>query len=639
MQGGDGDLVKHTGDGFLARFDTVGDAIRVAVAVQRDLAASTLTSVELRVRMAVHAGEAERRDDDWFGTTINRAARLLELSHGGQILVSGVVAALTDDMPIGGCTLLDLGVHPLRDLTVPEHVFQVLAPGLDARVPALRGVAEIAARPLPRRRSSFVGRRGELERAPTVIDDHRLISLVGAGGIGKTRLAEEITIGRSVAGDRVWWVDLTRADHADDVAAVLVDATNARGSPGADPVDVVAGALMRAGRGLLVVDNCEHVLATIGDVVDRLLNAVGSLTVLATSRRPLGLDGEHVWRLAPLSLPLPGAGTEDGSPPDAVTLFLERARQVQPDLVIDAANRPSVDEICRRLDGIPLALELAAARLRHVAFGDLLASLEGTFPLLRDEHQPIRHRALSDSLQSSHDVLSPPAQELLWFVAGFIGPFTGKAAANLGVAEGAVLLDRLGELVDASLVEFDVGTGRYRLLETVRQFALSTATAHGYDADLRDRHLARCVALATMWAADQTVISLDVVDDIVGERSNLVAALEWSCRPGRQPAVELVAPLAAAAIARRLVADTSAWSTRLLAALDGPDRTTWARAVASCARLRTELGDVEFLERAVPAAAEIARASGDVATEASCMTDARRSRLRRRQPDMVDPAR
>ena len=614
-----GRLVKHTGDGFLARFDAVGEAIDAALSVQRVLGSSQETGVELRVRMAVHAGEAEQRDDDWFGTAINRTARMLELGNGGQILVSGVIAGLVEDAPVGGCTLVDLGVHALRDLTAPEHIYQVLAPGVLARVPALRNDDGLAARRLPRRRSSFVGRHDELVKSERVLPDHRLVTLVGAGGIGKTRLDEQIAAVDSDSGGRVWWVDLTRAERADGIDGLLISATGARTSPqAADLASVVAGSLSRAGPGLLVIDNCEHVMPAIAELIDRLLDAVPSLRVLATSRQALGIDDEYVWRLGPLTVP--AADTHAAQTSEALALFVARAGLVQPDLASDESIRGPIEEVCRRLDGVPLALELAAARLRHVTVGELLSSLEGTFPLLLDDQRshPARHRTVSDSLRWSHDELSSDAQELLWSLAILVGPFSAQTAGELTGLGGAELVDRLGALVDASLIEFDVTTGEHRLLETVRQFAIATATERGVIDGLRDRHLARCRRLAEKWAADEIIVSFDIVDDIIRERSNLVAGLEWSCTRERSPAVELAAPLATAAVAQRLVADTSSWSTLLLLALEGSDRVTWSRAVAACARLRTELGDVVFLERTIPEAVEIARASGDVATEAAC---------------------
>ena len=469
-----GQLVKHTGDGFLARFDAVGEAIRAALSVQRDLGSSQETGVELRVRMAVHAGEAEQRDDDWFGTAINRTARLLELGNGGQVLASGVIAALVEDAPVEGCALVDLGVHALRDLAAPEHVYQVLAPGLLARVPALRNDVGLAARRVPRRRSSFVGRHDELARTGRVLADHRLVTLVGAGGIGKTRLAEQIAAVESESGGRVWWVDLTRAEHADGIDALLLGATGARGSQAADLVSVVAGSVSRAGSGLLVFDNCEHVMPAIAGLIDRLLDAVSSLRVLATSRQALGIDGEYVWRLGPLTVPA-ADGNAEGAASEAVALFVERAGLVQPGLASDESIRGPIEEVCRRLDGVPLALELAAARLRHVTVGELLSSLEGTFPLLLDAQRshPARHRTVSDSLRWSHDGLSSDVQELLWSLAILIGPFSAPTAERLTGLGRPELVDRLGALVDASLVEFDVTTGNYRLLETVRQFAIA----------------------------------------------------------------------------------------------------------------------------------------------------------------------
>jgi predicted ATPase/class 3 adenylate cyclase/DNA-binding CsgD family transcriptional regulator len=615
-----GVVVKHTGDGFIARFESPGDAIAAAIDVQRAMSSRPSSGgVDLRCRMAVHAGEAEHRDGDWFGPPMNRAARLMALGHGGQILVSSVIAGLVGDGPSPHCTLADLGFYHLRDIPSPEHVFQVVAPGLRTEFPALRARRMFESR-LPARLASFVGRAADVALGRQMLAEHRLVSVVGPGGIGKTSLAREIATVGLKPDAAVWWVDLTVVTGDEDVAAAVAAAVDARDGQAGNVLDRVLTRL-RDEHGLLLLDNCEHVLGGVASVVHALLSAAPSVQVLATSREPLAVDGEWLWRLAPLSVPAPGSPVDVVARTEAVQLLVERARQVRPDFALTSANSGDVVELCRRLDGIPLALELAAARLNHVGLVDLLASLEGRFPLLRDARRatPARHRTLSASLQWSYDALPLDEQRLLCAAALFLGPFTGRAASTVADEAGGDPVEPMSRLVDRSLLELDLSSGRYRMLETVREFGLATAEESGWVEEMRDRHLAWCLELAARWDAARVVLTPDAVEEVILEQSNLVAALAWSCEPGRRPAVDLVPPLAAAAVGQHLVADTLVWSGRLLARLEHGDEPSWARAVAACARVRMELGDKDFVEQTVLRAAAIARRCGDAASEAACM--------------------
>jgi predicted ATPase/class 3 adenylate cyclase/DNA-binding CsgD family transcriptional regulator len=615
---GSGIIVKHTGDGFIARFESPNEAIEAAVEVQRALPGKLSTrEVVLRCRMAVHAGEAEHRDADWFGPPMNRAARLMALAHGGQILVSGVIAGLIGDCPPPDCALLDLGIHQLRDIATPEHVFQVVASGLASEFPPLNSGGSTGSR-VPVRLSSFIGRAVEVALGRQMIAERRLVSLVGPGGIGKTSLAREIVVGLE-PGAMAWWVDLTVVGGVDDVASAVAVVVDARDGQAGNALDRLV-ARMRDERGLLVLDNCEHVLGGVGLVVDTLLASAPGVRVLATSREPLALDGERLWRLGPLPVPSSGSPLAVAAGAESVELFVERARQGGSDFALTPANRDEVVELCRRLDGIPLALELAAARTSHVSLGELLASLERRFPLLRDgrRNAPARHRTLSASLQWSYDMLTVDEQRLLCAAAVFVGPFTAAAVASVADDHDGDVVEGMSRLVDRSLLDLDVHRGRYRMLETVREFGLAAAEDTGWLEELRDRHLAWCLGLAARWNAGRVVLTPDAVEDVLREQSNLLAALSWSCEPGRRPAVELVPALAAAAVGQQLGADTHTWTSRLLVALEHRDEALWAQAVGACARVRMEIGDTEFVEQTIPRAVAIARRQEDAATEAAC---------------------
>lgn len=364
--GGFQPVEQGEGDSVVAAFTRASDAVAAAVEAQLALAREPWPGEwVVRVRMALHTGEAEAREGRYAGQAIIRAARLRAVAHGGQTVVSRATAELVSDVLPAGVALVDLGTHRLRDLTRAEHVFQIVHPELPGTFPPLRSLDQVANN-LPAQLTSFVGREEELAQVGRLLAQVRLLTLTGTGGCGKTRLAAHaaaLVANSYPAG--VWWVELASLGPGSAVSTAVLSALGLREHPSRTAVDQLADQLGPE-RALLVVDNCEHVLDAVVALVEPLLRRSPGTTVMATSREPLGVASETTWRVPPLALPAPSCPStpESLGAYDAVALFVERARQARPNFVVTNDNAPAVAEICARLDGIPLAIELAAARVR-----------------------------------------------------------------------------------------------------------------------------------------------------------------------------------------------------------------------------------------------------------------------------------
>ena len=520
----------------------------------------------LRVRMAVHTGEAQLRDEgNYVGRAIIRCARLRACAHGGQILLSTSAAALVADDP-GDAELVDLGTVRLRDLSRPERVWQVIAPGLPSGFPPLRSLDAVPHN-LPAVLTSFIGREQELATVTALVREERLVTLTGSGGCGKTRLALH------AAADLVehhpggtWWVDLAPVTTPDAAAERVAGAVGASAAPGADTTALVVRHLRDAGRTLVVIDNAEHVLATMAALVDAVLSACPEVHVLVTSREPLGVAGELVWRVPSLRGPAAGAtvAPERLDAYEAARLFLERARRVRPNLVVDDDTAAHVVAVCVRLDGIPLALELAAARTRTVPLDRLARGLDDAFRLLTGGARTAlpRQQTLLASIAWSVDLLDDAERAVLRRLAVFRGPFPLEAAEAVAADDVAVtsydVLDVISRLVDKSLVLLDDTTGDYRLLETIRQFSLDRLREAGELASTRDRH--------TAWFVDWCE-SLDRGDhdfDIGPTHPMLpdvFAALDWAYDTAPTHAYRISRGLAGVRHADRAATPTSTAST------------------------------------------------------------------------------
>ena len=444
----------------------------------------------LRVRMGLHTGVAEVRDGDYYGGVLNRAARLMAIAHGGQIVASlATVELLRDD----GYALVDLGEHRLRDLGRAEHVFQVTHPALAEEFPVLRSLESFPTN-LPLQVTSFVGRSRELADVIDALDDNRIVTITGVGGVGKTRLA--LQTGAEALPrfpDGVWLCELGPLGNADLVPSVLAGALGVQQRAGQTMTESIVAAC--AHRNLLVVlDNCEHLLDAAARMVDVMVRSCPGVLVLATSREGLGVSGERIMVLRSLELPAESTSVTDATDIDAVRLFVDRAAATGSGFELVPGNVGPVVQICRRLDGIPLAIELAAARVRVMSTSEIAGLLDERFRLLAGGLRTTveRHQTLRQAVDWSYDLLDHRERQLLNRLGVFAGGFTlGAAAAVAGRRELDTfdVLDLLGQLVDKSLVVADDtsdGT-RYRLLETIRQYALERLDDAGETDDVRQR--------------------------------------------------------------------------------------------------------------------------------------------------------
>jgi predicted ATPase/class 3 adenylate cyclase len=448
-----GRVFKHTGDGMCAVFAAPADAAAAARAVQLALAGAGDSVGPLRARVALHAGEARERDGDFYGPTLNRCARLLEIAHGGQVVLSATAVALLGGAG-QGFTLVDLGQHRLRDLQQPERVWQLAGDGLRRDFPPLRSL-DVFTHNLPLQRSSFVGRETELRALGELLATQRLVTITGVGGCGKTRLALEVAA-RAVErfADGVCFVDLAPQTDPALVTATIVAALRMPAGPGG--AESRLAEFLSDRQSLLVFDNCEHLLDACAAAADHLLSTGAKLTILTTSREPLGLDGERVWRVPSLALPA-GDAPDQVAQAEAVRLFVDRAAAVRPGFALTADNAAAVAAICRRLDGIPLAVELAAARIAHLTPSEVAARLSDRFRLLSGGRRGVqRQQTLQAVLDWSHDLLSEPERTLLRRLAVFAGGWRLDDAQVVCVGDDlddATVVDLLGALVSRSLVD------------------------------------------------------------------------------------------------------------------------------------------------------------------------------------------
>jgi predicted ATPase/class 3 adenylate cyclase len=518
------------GDSFFMTFPTAHDAVAAARDAQLALTEHDWSTyaTTVRVRMGIHVGAVELLDDMVFGMAVHETARLSAAAHGGQVLVSETAQQLADPLP-DPCGWLDLGSHHLKDVPHPVHILQLTHPGLAADFPPLRLQGGVRTA-LPQPSSSFIGRAPELAAVRTLLAESRLVTLTGTGGVGKTRIALRVAaehIERFTDG-----VDLVDLAQVDDPEAVLPAVATTVGSRAATTTDLVDDLHDR--HRLLVVDNCEHLLESVASLVDDVIRGTRTVTVLATSREPLGVGGEVVWRVPPMS--------EE----DARTLLAVRAHAVNAGFAVSEANRPSVDEVCRRLDAIPLALELAAARMTSLTPEQVAQRLDQRFRLLSGGARGSleRHRTLQATVDWSYDHLEPTEQELLRRLGVFTGGFPLEGAESVaGDVDPITVLDTLDSLVQKSLVIADErgGAVRYRLLETIRQYALDRL---GTSADARAARQAHLRWIEGLCRAARDDLWFGPahrwLDQLDHEQANIRSAFEWARGTAPEQAVSLL---------------------------------------------------------------------------------------------------
>jgi len=598
-----GFVFKTVGDSFCVAFARGADAIVAAIDSQRKLNAEDFSAVEgLRVRMALHAGEASERNGDYFGPAVNRVARLMSIGHGGQVLVSDATKALAHDEFPADVTLIDLGLHRLKDLAEPEHVWQLTIRELPAQFPALKSLDELPNN-LPIQATSFCGRERDLEDVKSLLAKYRVLTLIGAGGVGKTRLA--VQTGAELLdqfADGVWLADIAPITDPELVSSVVAKALGMNQAEGRR-VDESIPPWLKRKQLLLIIDNCEHLLGAVAVLVDAIHRNCPSVRVLATSRQALGISGEAAHRLPSLAVPEAGSmlRAADALGYGAIAVFVDRAALADTRFLLTDDNAPIVADICRHLDGIPLAIELAAARVKVLSIPNLAQRLSERFKILIGGSRTAlpRQKTLGALIDWSYDLLNPQEQALFKRLGIFAGGFSLAAATAVCAGDDLDeidILDLLSSLTDKSLVVADTGGEQehYRLLESTRAYALEKLAAVGQRDRLARRHgeyfRDEAQAADIRYGTGSTAAWLAGVEL---ELDNYRATLEWALTDGRDVAL---GGAVAAALERLwydggLTAEGRYWIGRAQAGLDDSAQPQVA------ARLWRALGVLSFGKR------------------------------------------
>jgi predicted ATPase/class 3 adenylate cyclase/DNA-binding CsgD family transcriptional regulator len=570
------------GDGFSAAFSSAVDAVTAAVESQRQLVGED--SISFAVRMALHTGEAVERDRNYHGAEVNRAARLMRLAHGGQVLLSETAEVLVRSR----FALRPLGDHLLRGLRGMMAVYQVMADGLPSEFPVLRSVDGFAGN-LPRRVSSLVGRDAEVDKISELVRTQQLVTLTGVGGVGKTRLA--IEVGAELSGefdDGVWIIELAGVSDPGAVPAALATVLGITPQGGVPLIDTVAHTV--AGRRtLLVIDNCEHLREPSAAAIEAILGRGGYAKVLATSREAVGVSGEWITTVSPLA-------TEGGMSSDAATLFVQRARSARRDFELqDPQSVAAVTAICEMVDGLPLGIELAAARMSAMSAIEVRDRLADRFRLLQGggSGSP-RHLTLRHAVEWSYDLLTDDERALLCTASVFAGGFDlSSVCAILDDPDEIDVLRHLDSLVRKSLVVADhsATTTRYGMYETIRQFAEDRLAASGRREGARDAHAAylgrRAVEQWERWDGPGWRVAVDWVEL---ELDNLRAGYRWSAERGQlEVATDIAAHAALMGFSVQLF-ETLAWAEDLITEASAAD-------VPRLPRLYTAAGYACFVGR------------------------------------------
>jgi len=537
-----GYVFKTMGDAFCAVFGSALDALAAALKAQRLLQAETWEVAEtqcivpLRVRMALHTGAAQERDGDYFGPALNRIARLLAIGHGQQVLLSSATADQVRDNLPESVSLRDMGSHRLKDLQQPEHVYQLLHPVLPPDFPPLRSL-QAYANNLPIQLTAFIGREHEIQEVKRVLSKARLLTLTGSGGCGKTRLALQAAADLlEEYPDGIWLVEFAPLADPVLVPQTVASALQVREEPGR-PLTQTLADYLRPKRTLLVWDNCEHLLEACAHLAEHLLQVCEKLQILGTSRERLGIAGEMAYRVPSLALPDPQnmPSVEHLVQYESIRLFADRAEASAPAFDITPANAPVIAQLCCRLDGIPLAIEMAAARVRAMPVEQVAARLEDRFRLLTGGSRTAlpRHQTLKALIDWSYNLLSEHERVMLRRLSVFAGGCSLEGAEEVCSGDRIArweVLDLLTGLVDKSLVIYEEkdGEARYRLLETIRQYGcdrlLESEEAERVYRRHRDYFLGLAEEALRHIRGAEGVRYLDCLET---EHDNLRGALDW----------------------------------------------------------------------------------------------------------------
>jgi predicted ATPase/class 3 adenylate cyclase len=533
-----GFVFQVIGDAFCAAFHKAGDALKAAVKAQQDLQNEPWGDVNIYVRIGIHTGDAENEGDEYRGyTTLSFVQRLMSAGHGGQILVSHSTENLLREQLPGQISLRDLGQHQFKSVPRPSHVFQVIAAGLPTEFPPLRSQDHLSNN-LPTQLTSFVGRERELEDVKRLLRNARMLTLIGPGGTGKTRLSIEVASEMlDRYSDGVWFVDLAPILDPFLVPRTTAITIGLRDEPQRSVTDTLCDYLNEKAI-LLILDNCEHLIEACARLADRILHSALDTRILASSREGLGISGEVTYRVPSLGLPdisnLPTV--ESLSQYEAVKLFIDRATAAVPTFSVTNTNAPALAQVCQHLDGIPLAIELAAAKIRVLSIEQIAKRLDDRFRLLTGGSRTAleRHQTLRAAIDWSYNLLPSAEQFLFRRLSVFVGGWTIESAEVVcegGLVEIKDVLDLMEQLINKSLViaEEAYNESRYRMLETIRQYADEKLIESSENDVLRNRHLKYFLDLAE--TAEPKLHSEEQgqwLDKLEIEHNNLRAALKWS---------------------------------------------------------------------------------------------------------------
>ena len=579
-----GYIFNTVGDGFCTVFARAPDAVAAALAVHEALGTEDFTAVGgLRLRIAIHTGHTDEREGDYFGPAVNRVARLIAVASGGQILLSGVASDLVVGSLPPQVALQDLGSHRLKDLARPEQIYQLLAPNLPRDFPPLRSL-ETLPNNLPLQLTSFVAREREIAEITALLERHRLVTLAGSGGVGKTRTS--LQVGAHLvdgAGNGVWFVELAPLTDGSLIPSTIAAAMRVQLPPDSEPLAALVKELASK-RLLLILDNCEHLVDAAAAVAAALLRGCPNVKILASSRQGLGIVGEETYRMPSLAFPaeaeLAALTAEEALRCGAIALFVERATSVDKRFTLVDANAPTVAEICRRLDGIALAIELAAARVKILSPKQLRQRLDERFRVLTGGNRDTlpRQQTLRALIDWSYDLLDERERSLFRRVGIFVDGFTLEAASAVcsdATLDESDVFDVLFSLIDKSLVVAEPfgETTRYRLLESTRAYALEKLDAKGRRAYFAGRHLTYfCDVLERARVErERTGINVPIVA-FAPELENVRAALAWSLRGGdAATGAKLFSSAGILLMAFGLHAEGLDWAERFVAVLADRD--------------------------------------------------------------------
>jgi predicted ATPase len=599
-----GFVFRIVGDSFSAAFDTASDALYAALEAQRKLQNELWSPAPIKVRMGIHIGTAKLKEDAHGAfyegyQTLALTQRIMSVGHGGQILLSQTIHDLVKDKALSEIELRDMGERRLKDIFQPEHLYQVVAPNLLSDFPPLTTL-EILNHNLPSQLTSFIGRERELDEARKLLSSTRILTFIGPGGTGKTRLSLQVAAEQfSEFKDGVWLIELAPLVNSTYIISTIASTFKLREAQGIPLIETVTNYL-RGRQLLLILDNCEHLIEACAKISDELLHNCPNLKVIASSREALGINGETVYRVPSLSLPDNGTSVTSLLDGEATRLFTERAVRVNAHFTLTKDNASYVSQICERLDGIPLAIELAAARVKLFTPQQIAERLDDRFKLLTGGSRTAlpRQQTLRALIDWSYHTLNETEQHVLRQLAVFSGGWTFEAAESVvGETEA---MDGLSGLVNKSLVKVEEqdGESRYLYLETIRQYAMEKLLESGDAVDVRNRHLDYFMEVSRR--AEEhfgTPQRLMWVNRLEVEHDNLRSALGWGLESDPGSALQMVCSLAAFWLSRRYMSEGCNWCQAAISraealSLAGPNMdSTRAQAYSALAMLSINHGD------------------------------------------------